>query len=204
MGLRLLRRQHDGRDPLGPVRMLLKRAVPEVVRVVVLADEEAGIGRLRIGREGEREGDLRLGPVRPAGAASEGERLEIANAASGEGRRIGFRIVAAEGQHGEPFAAGEVIAHEGAEAEGARPVRRDAAPLPHGDQLDERAFELDEPVLRAPRMAVAGADLEAEPLVESGGHVEIANGDHQVVDAAWGHGSCPVGVSPASRRQTRG
>ena len=44
--------------------------------------------------------------------------------------------------------------------------------------------KLDEVVLRAPRMPVAGADGEAEPPIESGGRVEIAHGMNDMVETA--------------------
>ena len=46
-------------------------------------------------------------------------------------------------------------------------------------------LELDNPVLGAPRMSIAGADLETEPLVKIGSPIEIADGDDEVIDAAW-------------------
>ena len=53
-------------------------------------------------------------------------------------------------------------------------------------QLDEGAGELDDVVLRPPgaRMAVARADLKAEPPIELGGRVEIAHRVDDMVEAA--------------------
>ena len=52
------------------------------------------------------------------------------------------------------------------------------------DQFEERAVELDDVVLGAPGMAVAGADLEAEAAVERLLFGEVIGGDDEMVDGA--------------------
>ncbi len=67
-------------------------------------------------------------------------------------------------------------------------MRRDRRALPHRNQLQEHARELDDAVLGAPRVAVARADPESQRLVESAGSIEIVNGEDEVVYPA-GHQS---------------
>ncbi len=54
------------------------------------------------------------------------------------------------------------------------------------DQFEEAAVELHEAVLGAPGMDVARAHLEAEPAVEGGLRLEIARGQHEMVETAGG------------------
>jgi hypothetical protein len=63
-------------------------------------------------------------------------------------------------------------------------MRRDFGTLPHRDQLEEGAVELDDAVFGAPGVAIAPADLKPEPLVEEAGRVEIANGEDEMVETA--------------------
>ena len=56
-------------------------------------------------------------------------------------------------------------------------------------------LELDDPVLGAPGMAIARADLKPEPLVEGGGLVEIVDGDDEMVDPA-GHHALSCSIAP--------
>ncbi len=54
-------------------------------------------------------------------------------------------------------------------------------------QLDEKAGELHDGIMRAPGVAVARADLKAEPAIKRGRRVKIAHGMNDVIEAA-GHG----------------
>ena len=67
-------------------------------------------------------------------------------------------------------------------------MRLDSARVGDRQQLDEGAGKLNDVVLRAPisRMAIARADLKAEPRIERGGGVEVAHRMNDVVEAA-GH-----------------
>ena len=94
----------------------------------------------------------------------------------------------------KPFAVAQVILDESAEAEGAGLMGRDGSALAYRDQFDEGARKLDDPVLGAPGMPVARADLEAEALIEVSGLVEIMDGNDEMVDPA-GHQLFPV-VAP--------
>jgi hypothetical protein len=50
-------------------------------------------------------------------------------------------------------------------------------------QFDEAAGELNDVVMRAPRVAIAGADREAEVAVKRGGGGEIVHGMYDMVEA---------------------
>ena len=62
-------------------------------------------------------------------------------------------------------------------------MRRDES-LAQADQFEERAVELDDVVLGAPGMPVAGADLEAEAAVKRRLLGKIMGGDDEMVDGA--------------------
>ena len=63
------------------VGVLLKRRVPEILRIMLLAGEKADIGRRGIAREGERESDLHWRAVRPPCLAFEVKQLALGDAA---------------------------------------------------------------------------------------------------------------------------
>ena len=67
-------------------------------------------------------------------------------------------------------------------------MRLNPARVSNRQQLDERAWKLNDVVLRAPiaRMAVARADLKAELRVERSHRIEVAHGMNDMVKAA-GH-----------------
>ena len=166
--------------------MALEFRIPEILRVMLLAHEETGLGRILRRGESQGEGDLRLAAVGAAAAALEVEGLEGADARLGEQRRIRLGVLAVEDEHGQTLAIQQVILDEGAEAEGAGLVRGDGGALAHRDQLDEGACELHEPVFGAPRMPIARSDLESQTPIEASGFVEIANGNDEMIDPA-GH-----------------
>lgn len=131
--------------------MGLEIGVPEVLRMMLLADEESGVRRGRVRSEGQRERDMRFAAIRAPALPLEEEGLEIADAGTGETCGVGLGIGAVQHQHGQPFPLPEIIAHERAEAELAWAMRRNRATiLPDRDQLDEGRAELDQPVFSAP------------------------------------------------------
>ena len=165
--------------------MHLEGRVPEMLRVAVLAGEEPDVRRLGIGRKGERERDLDGRAVGALALALEIVGVEVADAGGAE--RFGIRRAPAfQHQHREPLLVGEEIAIERAEGEDALPMRRDVGRVRHAEQFDEHARKLDDVILRPPgaMMAVARADLEAEPTIELLGRVEIAHGVDDVVETA--------------------
>src|SRR5262245_66459611 len=98
--------------------MLLERRVPErVLRVLLVAGEEPGVGAPGIDGEhqGKTEPDGRT--VGAASLAFEGENLEVADARSAKRCVVGLRVAALHRQHGEPLVARPKIAVEGAERE---------------------------------------------------------------------------------------
>ena len=64
------------------------------------------------------------------------------------------------------------------------------------EELDEEAGKLDQPVVGAPRMAVARADREAEPLVARGRCVEVVDCVNDMVETA----RHPASLSPTCRQ----
>jgi hypothetical protein len=62
-------------------------------------------------------------------------------------------------------------------------VRRNPVGLADGQQLDEKAIELDDAIVGAPRMAIARADDEAEPLIERRRRVEVVHRMNDMVES---------------------
>ena len=58
-----------------------------------------------------------------------------------------------------------------------------------GKNLDEEIGELHHMIVRAPRMPVARADLEASAAIEIRSRIEIANGMNDVIETA-SHDQC--------------
>ena len=71
-----------------------------------------------------------------------------------------------------------------AERQRARPRRRNALQLADGQQLDEHTGKLHDAVMRAPWMAIARADREAEPRVRLARRIEVVHGVHDMVETA--------------------
>src|SRR5690606_8946205 len=134
--------QDNGRDPLRAVVVLLEVGIPEILRDLMLAGEKSRQRRPLLLREGEAEGDPDFGAVGPEAGPLEGKRVEAADAGPCEVNRIGLGIAAVESEHRQPFAIIEIVADEGAEAEGAGAVRGDFSPLAYRDELDEGGGEL--------------------------------------------------------------
>ena len=112
-----LMRDHDARYRRGAVRMHLRLAAPEILRKMLLADEKSRLRQRRAAREGEREGDIDAGAVRPLRPAGEVEALEIAEALGREGAPVGLGVAGAQDQHRQPFAPRQELRHEPCERE---------------------------------------------------------------------------------------
>src|ERR1700749_3760047 len=130
--------------------MTLEVRVPEVLGMMMLADEEAASGRRRITRESERECDFHRRAVRPLALAREVEHVEPGNARCLEGRGILSCIRTLSDQHGESFARSDVIAVEGTEGKETAAMRRNLVGLADLQQLDEGGGKLHDQIMRAP------------------------------------------------------
>src|SRR5262249_58935693 len=97
---------------------------------------------------------------------------------------IGLGIFSFEYQHRQPLPAREEVAGEGAERDHARGRCRDLLRFPDREQLDEEPGKLDDAVVRAPWMAVARPDREAEARIELPAGVEIAHHVHEMIEPA--------------------
>ena len=173
--------------------MLLERRIPEVLRIVLLAGEEPGVRRGFVLRERERERDLHGRAVRPLALAREVEHIEIADAGRTERVGIGLRAFALKHQHRKAFAFRQKVAREGAERERARARRGNTLHLAQRQQFDEDAGKLHDAVMRAPGMAIARADCEAEPRVRLACRIEVVHRMHDMVETAR-HLPAPFGL----------
>ena len=137
-GIRLRGRQSHHRHILRAIGMDLKRRVPEILRKVLLADEEAGKRRTRARAKASVKATWISLPsgLRPVRSKKNGSKVPIPSRANSAASV--FRVLAVEHQHGETFAAFEVIANESAEAEERLAMGCDCRILAHRDQLDER------------------------------------------------------------------
>ena len=108
---------------------------------------------------------------------------------------VGRRVARFQNQQRQPFVAFEEIAVVGAE-QFREAVAAELVRLGQRQQFDEAAGKLDDVVVRAPRVAVARADGEAEAAIERGGGVEIAHRMDDMVEAAR-HGMAPIATSSA-------
>ncbi len=163
--------------------MLLECRVPEIPREVLLADEEAGFLDHRGAGEGQAERDFDFAAVRTPAFASESKRLPAQGySGSFEALLIGRRISRAQHEHGEALPAGEIAAEETCKRRpgGIRRGSHEAATQP--EEFEKGAGELDDVVLGPPVVPIARANLEPEAAIERGERVEVASGDHQVID----------------------
>src|ERR1700722_18648705 len=149
---------------------------------MLLADRKARV-RAGVARKGKRERDLDGRAVRAPALAFEAHCRRGRDAGAGKLRGVARRIAALQQQGPKALVLAEKIAARRAEQ-----ARKRVAPelfgLRDGQELDEEAGKLDQPVVRAPRMAVARATREAEPLVGRGPRVEIADRMNDMVEAA--------------------
>src|SRR5207244_3858993 len=133
-------------------------------RIMLLRDREAGI-RLRVTSKCKRETDRDGAAIRPPALALEPQRRRSGDAGACEGGGVRDCIGAFQEQQRESFMRLEEDAIEGAEQRrecvGPKLLR-----LGHGQKLDEEAGKLDQTIVRAPGMAVARPNDEAEALVE--------------------------------------
>jgi len=157
------------------------------LRKFLLADEEA---RLRHrGALGERQGeaDLHLASL-PHALARKIEARERAKPLGREIAPVGLRVGRAQHDHRQPLAPHQKLGEEAGEREHRIAGRRLGETLAEPDQFEERAVELHDVIFRAPGMAIARADLKAEPPIALGRRVEVAGGDDEVIQGA-GHGA---------------
>ncbi len=122
---RLVGDQHDAGDARDAVGVLLKRRVPEILRIMLLADGEMDVGRALDRRR--RRARSRPSPAEPSGRlpsrskriTSEPAMPAARNAASSARASLRF-----QNEHREPLAALQEIAIEGAEQNGKAVVCR--------------------------------------------------------------------------------
>jgi hypothetical protein len=81
------------------------------------------------------------------------------------------------------------------EGEDTRCMRRRRGGCGQRDQFEEATVELNQPVLGAPGVHIARANLEAKPPVERGLSLKITGGQHEMVDAAGGGDGHPSGIA---------
>ena len=169
----------------GAVGVFLEGRVPEVLRIMLLADGEVDVGRQLVLGKGEREGDLDGRAVRPLALALEAHGFGSGNAGGAEGGFVGLGVVRLQDHQRQPLPAFEEVAGIGAE-QTREAVVAELVRLGQRQQLDEEAGQLHEVIMGAPRVPVAGADGEAEAGVKVGGGGEIAHRMHTVIEPA-GH-----------------
>src|SRR5947209_9851194 len=95
----IMRNHGHPQDSRGSIRMSLKRRVPEILRIVLLAGEVSRIGRAGICRKGERERNLHGRAIRSLRLALEIELIEMADATVSKRRDVRGRALAFEHQH---------------------------------------------------------------------------------------------------------
>ena len=73
-------------------------------------------------------------------------------------------------------------------------MRRNRRSIADGDQFQESAGKLDDPVFRTPGMAIARTDPEAETGIELACRIEIGDADDEMVEAAAANSAACVEV----------
>ena len=182
----IFRHQHNGPDRLRRIGMRLIFCIPEVLRMMVLAGEKPCGGDQRRLRESQRESNFRSRAIGAGGLAAKIEGHEIADAQSRKGCRIGFCVARLQRQHGQSLALSQIAADKAAKRILPRAwMQRHSRPSrPHADQFQKRAAKLDDMVLRAPGMLVAGTDVKTEATISGGLRTEVARRQHEVVERA--------------------
>jgi hypothetical protein len=164
--------------------MDLQGCAPEILREMLLRDEEAGLAQRRRLCEGQREGDVNLAPVGSSPLAREIETRECANALGRKALAIRFSVLRTHHQHCEAFAARQKAADEiGERIITGLDARRNEL-LPETDQLEKSAIELNDVVFCTPGVAIARPDLKTKPPVQGGLRRKIMRGYDQVIDGA--------------------
>ena len=90
-------------DAARTVRVVLKRRVPEILRVVLLAHGKPDFGRQRIARESKRKCDLHRRSVRTLAFALEAHHRRRSNPCDFKGVLVSDSIVTFQKQHREAF-----------------------------------------------------------------------------------------------------
>jgi hypothetical protein len=155
------------------------------------------------GREREREGDGDFGTVRQARLPLEIEWLEGLEARSLEPADLGAGIIAREYEDRKPLAPLQrqpvVIAKAEERRRGREVVPGEPAGTIHREHLDEvPAAKLDQPVGGSHAIVVEGARRQRKPcfLEQRCGAIEVANSQHQMIDATSGCHVTPVKCAP--------
>ena len=148
--------------------------VPEIFRIVVPADAKGVFGRVGVAGEGHRKPDLHRRAVGPRSGALELECLGGGDTGGAKRCGVGFDVGAFEQQSGQPLVPLQERLVEAAELH-RQGIAAKLLRLRHREQLDEAAGELDDVVVRTPRMPIARADREAEPAIKRGGGIEVAH-----------------------------
>src|SRR4030088_2604737 len=170
-------------DAARRVGMRLERRVPEILRIMLLAYRKAGAGRRRIARESEREADRHRRAVGPLSLALEAQRLRGRDAGVAKQIGIARRVMAFEHEQRKAFVTRQEIAVETAE-QPREAVGAELVGLGHGQELDEKARQLDGAVVGSPWMAVARPDRKSEAPVARRRRVEVAHRMDDMVEAA--------------------
>src|SRR5260221_4678042 len=179
---RRIGRDHDDLvDGEGAVAMPLIVRLPEILRRVLLTDEESSLRHARLGDEGKREADGHLAAVGQLGEAREIERRVCLEAARGKFAVIAPRVVARKDKHRHTLAGGQEPLVEGGKGKPAGFDRRDQAAIHDGEQFEEIAVKLHEAVAGAERMRGLRRQGEAKTLIPCSRRVEIAHAENKVV-----------------------
>jgi EVE domain len=180
---RILRHHQHGRKSGDAIGMALDLRVPEILRLMVLANEKATFRRVMVSRKRQGKGNARLFPVGAHTHALEEKWLEIANLQRPEPSGICLGIDAFQHRHRHALAPRQRIAHKGTKGENMRLVRWDLARLGNRNQLQKGSGKLDDTVLRTPRVVIALANREAEAGIEIASGIKVTDTDDEMVKA---------------------
>ena len=190
---RRLRRRRDGaRGSLGDnddagnaggaVGVFLEGRIPEILRIVLLAGGEMDVGRQPCPRR--RRARSRASPAEPSGRLPSRSKRMVSEAAMPAARKAASSAAAScdsrisSDSPSPRLRKSPVIGAEQLR----KAVVAELVRLGQRQQLDEEAGKLDDVIMRAPGVAVARADREAEAAIERGRRVEIAHGMDDMVE----------------------
>ena len=194
---RIVRDHRHAGDACDAIGVALEGRIPEILRIVLLADEEAEIGRHA--DRAQKRARMRPSPVEPSGRFASRSKSNCSKwpmPAFSNDRDVGRRILAFETSIDSPARAPRKSRVKAPNENERGRRRHDQLRLADLEQFDEITRELHDPIVRAPGMTVARADREAGTAVELAGRVEIADGVHDVIEAV---GQAPL-TSPTRTR----
>src|SRR4051812_36444979 len=171
------------------VRMRLERWIPEILRIMLLAGEEACIRSFGINRERQRERDLDNRSIGPLGLPLKIKHFRIADASCPKRFGIIGCALALQHKHCKPLFTGEEVAQKAAERERVRRMWLNQIGLTDIEQFHEKARELHDAVMRTPGVLVMRADGEANAPIKIRLRVEVANGVNNMIETTRGHRS---------------